>query len=141
VPIIIFLPKVGTTRGAVLVMEMPSSPASSILCGVLSGGAYADMVDTRGPGGAGQPAQVAHFFMALNIENFVEMDIFREKMDDLIDRLKESEKAEGQERIFVHGEKEYELYEKHKASGVPLEENVYSGLKAIAGERGVAFEL
>jgi len=112
-----------------------------ILCGVLSGGAYADMVDTRGPGGAGQPAQVAHFFMALNIENFVEMDIFREKMDDLIDRLKESEKAEGQERIFVHGEKEYELYEKHKASGVPLEENVYSGLKAIAGERGVAFEL
>jgi len=112
-----------------------------ILCGVLSGGAYADMVDTRGPGGEGQPAQVAHFFMALNIENFVEMEIFQEKMDDLIDRLKESAKAEGQDRIYIHGEKEYELYEKHRQTGVPLEENVYETLQAIAGERGVAFEL
>ncbi len=112
-----------------------------ILCGVLSGGAYADMVDVRGPGGKGQPAQVAHFFMALNIENFVEMDVFQEKMDDLIDRLKESEKAEGQQRIYVHGEKEYELYEKHKSSGVPLEEPVYNSLKTIAGECGVPFEL
>ncbi|OPY06516.1 MAG: putative oxidoreductase YjmC [Syntrophus sp. PtaB.Bin001] len=112
-----------------------------ILCGVLSGGAYADLVDTKGPGGEGQPAQVAHFFMALNIENFVEMEVFQEKMDDLIDRLKESAKAEGQDRIFIHGEKEYELYEKHKETGIPLEENVYETLKAIARERTVAFEL
>ncbi|WP_408999216.1 Ldh family oxidoreductase [Syntrophus buswellii] len=112
-----------------------------ILCGVLSGGAYADMVDVKGPGGKGQPARVAHFFMALNIENFVELDVFQEKMDDLIDRLKESEKAEGQERIYIHGEKEYELYEKHKSSGVPLEEPVFDSLKAIALERGVPFEL
>jgi len=112
-----------------------------ILCGVLSGGAYADLVDTKGPGGKGQPAQVAHFFLALNIENFVEMDIFQEKMDDFIDRLRESAKAEGQNRIFIHGEKEYELYEKHKQSGVPLEEKVYESLKTIAAERSVAFEL
>jgi len=112
-----------------------------ILCGVLSGGAYADMVDVKGPAGEGQPARVAHFFMALNIENFVELDVFQEKMDDLIDRLKKSEKAEGQERIYIHGEKEYELYERHKSSGVPLEEPVYHSLKAIALERGVPFEL
>ncbi|OPY19145.1 MAG: putative oxidoreductase YjmC [Syntrophus sp. PtaB.Bin075] len=112
-----------------------------ILCGVLSGGAYADLVDIKGPGGAGQPALVAHFFMALNIENFVDMDIFQEKMDDLIDRLKESAKAEGQNRIYIHGEKEYELYEQHRQTGVPLEENVHETLKAIAGERGVVFDL
>ena len=35
-------------------------------------------------------------------------------MDDLIDRLKGSAKAEGQDRIFIHGEKECELFEKHK---------------------------
>ena len=52
--------------------------------------------------------------MALNIENFVEMDVFKDKMDDFIDRLKNSSKADGQQRIFIHGEKEYELFEKHR---------------------------
>lgn len=112
-----------------------------ILCGVLSGGAYADLVDTKGPGGKGQPAQVSHFFLALNIENFVEMAVFQDKMDDLIDRLKESSKAEGQQRIYIHGEKEFELCEKHRREGIPLEETVYEMLRTIAGERGMAFDL
>ncbi len=112
-----------------------------ILCGVLSGGAYGDMVDSKGPNGEKQPAEVAHFFMALNIENFVEMEVFKEKMDDFIDRLKESSKAEGASRIFIHGEKEYELFEKHKKEGVPLQEKVYEILKGIGSQRSVAFEL
>ncbi|HNW61183.1 MAG TPA: Ldh family oxidoreductase [bacterium] len=112
-----------------------------ILCGILSGGAYGDMVDSKGPHGENQPANVAHFFLALNIENFVEMEIFQEKMDDLIDRLKASARAEGAQRIFIHGEKEYELYEKHRKEGVPLEEKVYEILKAIGGQRGVPFTL
>ncbi len=112
-----------------------------ILCGVLSGGAYGDMVDSKGPNGETQPAQVGHFFMALNIENFVEMDVFKEKMDDFIDRLKNSSKAEGQHRIFIHGEKEYELFEKHKKEGVPLQEKVHEILKTIGAERNVAFAL
>lgn len=112
-----------------------------ILCGVLSGGAYGDMVDSKGPNGENQPAEVGHFFMALKIENFVEMDEFRDKMDDFIDRLKKSAKAQGQQRIFIHGEKEYELYEKHKKEGVPLQEKVHDTLRAIGAERNVAFTL
>ncbi len=112
-----------------------------ILCGVLSGGAYGDMVDSKGPSGENQPAQVAHFFMAINIENFVEMEVFQDKMDDLIDRLKASARAEGASRIFIHGEKEYELYEKHKKEGVPLQEKVYDTLKSIGAQRGVDFGL
>jgi LDH2 family malate/lactate/ureidoglycolate dehydrogenase len=112
-----------------------------ILCGVLSGGAYGDMVDSKGPHGENQPAEVGHFFMALNIENFVEMEVFKEKMDDFIDRLKASAKAEGADRIFIHGEKEYELYDKHRKEGVPLEEKVYEVLKTIGGQRNVTFTL
>jgi len=112
-----------------------------ILCGVLSGGAYGDMVDSKGPSGENQPAQVAHFFMAINIENFVEMEVFQDKMDDLIDRLKASARAEDASRIFIHGEKEYELYEKHKKEGVPLQEKVYDTLKSIGAQRGVNFGL
>lgn len=110
-----------------------------VLCGVLSGGAYADMVDSKGPHGENQPAAVAHFFMALKIENFTDRETFCSKLDDLIDRLKSSAKAAGQARIYIHGEKEYELYEKHKRAGVPLDDKTVAMLQNIAQERQVAF--
>jgi len=111
-----------------------------VFCGVLSGGAYATLVN-RKEKGAQIPADVGHFFMALRIENFVDLSTFTEKMDDLIERLKGSSKAEGAERVYIHGEKEYELFDKHKREGVPLSEKVFETLKGIADDRGVEFDL
>ena len=108
-----------------------------VLCGVLSGGAYADLVDSKGPHGEHQPANVAHFFMALKIENFVDRDTFCDKMDDLIDRLKNSARAQDEPRIYIHGEKEQERYEKHKREGVPLDGKTVQMLQTIGRERGV----
>jgi LDH2 family malate/lactate/ureidoglycolate dehydrogenase len=62
-------------------------------------------------------------------------------MDGMIRRLKNSNKAEGQERIYIHGEKEFELEEKHRKEGIPLYYKVYDDLKAIGDEVGVAFNL
>lgn len=112
-----------------------------ILTGVLSGGAYADLVDSKGPKGEGRPAAVSHFFMALKIENFIDLETFCEKMDDLIDRLKSSARAEGQPRIYIHGEKEYELFEKHKRDGVPLDDKTYQTLQKIGQEVNVVLEV
>ena len=111
-----------------------------ILCGVLSGGAYADIVNMK-KDGKPAPANVSHFFMALKIENFIDMDTFTTKMDDLIDRLKNSAKAKNQERIFIHGEKEYEMYDKHIKEGIPIQEKVYNTLKVIAQDRQVDFDI
>jgi L-2-hydroxycarboxylate dehydrogenase (NAD+) len=111
-----------------------------IFSGILSGGAYANLVNMK-KDGKPAPADVGHFFMALNIENFVDMETFTSHLDDLIDRLKSSAKAENQNRIYIHGEKEYELYEKYKKEGVPLQEKVYATLKQIGEQRGVAFNL
>jgi LDH2 family malate/lactate/ureidoglycolate dehydrogenase len=62
-------------------------------------------------------------------------------MDDLIRRLKNSRKAEGHDRIYVHGEKEFELEEKYRREGIPLYYKVYDDLKAIGEEMGVPFGL
>jgi L-2-hydroxycarboxylate dehydrogenase (NAD+) len=111
-----------------------------ILCGVLSGGAYANMVNMK-KDGKPAPANVSHFFMALKIENFVAMDTFKASMDDFIDRIKGSQKASGQNRIYIHGEKEYEKYDSYKKHGVPLQEKVYDTLKQISNQRKVDFIL
>jgi len=48
---------------------------------------------------------------------------------------------EGQERIFIHGEKEFELEEKYRKEGIPLYFKVHEDLKTMAGEVGVLFNL
>ena len=111
-----------------------------ILSGVLSGGAYCNLVYAKKDGKI-VPPNVCHFFMALKVENFIDFDLFTKNMDDLIDRLKKSNKAEGQERIYIHGEKEYELYNKHKKEGIPVQEKVYDTLKEIAKKREIEFNL
>ena len=87
------------------------------------------------------PSLVGHFFGAMRIDSFRPAEDFKRDMDDLIRRLKTSRKAEGQDRIYVHGEKEFELEEKYRKAGIPLYYKVYDDLKAIGEEMGVPFGL
>jgi LDH2 family malate/lactate/ureidoglycolate dehydrogenase len=84
---------------------------------------------------------VGHFFGAIRIDYFRPAEDFKRDMDDLIRRLKNSKKAEGHGRIYVHGEKEFELEEKYRREGIPLYYKVYDDLKAIGEEMGVPFGL
>jgi LDH2 family malate/lactate/ureidoglycolate dehydrogenase len=110
-----------------------------ILCGVLSGSAYSNLLYPKTPEGKPLPSLVGHFFGALRIDYFRPVEEFKKEMDDLIHRLKNSAKAEGQSRIYIHGEKEFELEEKYRQEGIPLYYKVYEDLKAIASEVGVPF--
>ena len=112
-----------------------------ILCGVLSGAAYADLVYPKTADGKSLPSNIGHCFGALWIEAFRPVEEFRVAMDDLQRRLKEAPKAEGQDRIYVHGEKEYEEAERRSRDGIPLNPKVVADLQDIAGELGIAYDL
>jgi L-2-hydroxycarboxylate dehydrogenase (NAD+) len=112
-----------------------------ILCGVLSGSGYLNLLYPKTPEGKPLPSLVGHFFGALRVDVFRPLEEFKKDMDDLIRRLKNSPKAEGQDRIFLHGEKEFELEEKYRKEGIPLYYKVYDDLRAIGEEVGVAFTL
>ncbi|MHA1576297.1 MAG: Ldh family oxidoreductase, partial [Candidatus Thorarchaeota archaeon] len=92
-----------------------------IFCGVLSGANIFRDVSFSKDGKANHP-RVGHFFMALDPSYFIDMDSFKIRMDDMIHRLKSSEKANGQSRIFVHGEKEFEEQDRRSSDGIPLDE-------------------
>jgi L-2-hydroxycarboxylate dehydrogenase (NAD+) len=112
-----------------------------ILCGVLSGAAYADLVYPKTTDGKALPSNIGHCFGALRIDTFRPVEAFKVDMDDLQRRLKEAPKAEGQARIYVHGEKEYEEAERRSRDGIPLNSKVAADLEAIAEELGVAYDL
>ncbi|MHB1482486.1 MAG: hypothetical protein ACYCXH_09255, partial [Bellilinea sp.] len=53
----------------------------------------------------------------------------------------EAPKAVGHERIYIHGEKEFELYERNMREGVPLLAEVVKGLREAGEQIGVSFDL
>lgn len=109
-----------------------------IFSGVLSGSSTGKSV---GYPGENKPADVGHFFAAVKIEAFRDIVDFKRDMDNLLDQLKNAPKAAGQERIYIHGEKEFELYDRYQREGVPLMAEVVNGLRKTGEEVGLPFDL
>jgi LDH2 family malate/lactate/ureidoglycolate dehydrogenase len=112
-----------------------------LLCGVLPGAGYANTIYPKTPEGKPLPANVGHFFGALRVDGFRPLDEFKATMDDIIRRLKGSPKAEGEQRIYIHGEKEFEMEDERKVKGVVLHPKVVADLQAIADEFGLVYDL
>lgn len=112
-----------------------------VMCAVLSGAAYANLVYPRTPGGKPLPSDIGHFFGAWRIDAFRPSREFRSAMDDLQQRLKQSPRAVGAERIYIPGEKEFEKTRDQIENGILLEKKVADDLQAIARETGVDYGL
>ena len=112
-----------------------------ILCGVLAGAGYATTIYPKDEEGRPLPANVGHFFGAIRVDAFRPLDEFKATMDDSIRRLKGSAKAEGAERIYIHGEKEFEEEERRRREGIPLHPKTVAMMQQIARELGVEYDL
>jgi len=112
-----------------------------VFCAILSGAAYADLAYPKTPDGKPLPSNIGHFFGAWRVDGFRPVDEFKVAMDDLQRRLKDAPKAEGQDRIYIHGEKEYEEAERRSRDGIPLNPKVAADLRAIAGKLEVEHDL
>ena len=104
-----------------------------ILCAVISGANMCRDVDFKD----GNHPRVGHFFMALDPSYFIDIDSYKTRMDDLINRMKTAEKAEGQSRIFVHGEKEFEEQIRRSSEGIPIDERTAASLIGFSEEFSV----
>lgn len=71
----------------------------------------------------GQPVPYAlgHFFMAINVESFVPQNVFRKITGGIMREIRESRKAPGHDRIYLAGEKEFEMIERRKQEGIPID--------------------
>ena len=110
-----------------------------IFSGVLSGAAVGGDVGRPADPQAG--ANVGHFFAAVKIDAFRPLLDFEAQMDYLIQMLKTSPKAAGQERIYIHGEKEFEMSERYEQEGVPVMVEVVKMLQQAGEEIGVPWDL
>src|SRR5262245_17264767 len=103
-----------------------------ILCGVLTGTITALNTD-QDPRG--------HFFGAIRVDTFRPVAEFKRDMDRLIRELKSTPPIEGQERVYVAGEIEFETAEERAERGIPLLPSVLKGLREVGDQLGVPYDL
>ncbi len=103
-----------------------------VLSGVLSGSATGLGVDVDKT-----MPNVGHFFMAIDPSAFRPLEEFKRSMDRLQRELKDSARATGQNRIYVHGEKSFARMEKHRREGIPLQPKVVEEMKKIGNDLGI----
>jgi L-2-hydroxycarboxylate dehydrogenase (NAD+) len=108
--------------------------AVEIFSAILPGALYANRVYPKTAEGKALPSGIGHFFGAMRLDAFRPKEEFKRDMDDLIHRLKQSPKAHGANRIYIHGEKEYEKAEQLQQRGIPLNPKVVNDLRRIAAE-------
>ena len=101
-----------------------------ILCAVLSGGAMS--TEVGGLRLQGRPMRVSHFFMAIDIERFMPVDQFVERMQMLVDTVKRTPPAKDFEEILVAGEPEWRAAAQRRRDGIPLDAGVWKHLTALA---------
>jgi len=77
------------------------------------------------------PYNLGHFFIAIDINAFVEPDDFKKTTGDILRQLRASKKMPGQDRIYTAGEKEYDTWIYRKDKGIPFGEDLLAEFKGI----------
>jgi LDH2 family malate/lactate/ureidoglycolate dehydrogenase len=103
-----------------------------LLCSGLSLGASS--LSTYPKGGTGS---ITHFFMALRLDLFGAAEDLKAHVGGILKSVRESGKAEGYDRIYIHGEKESEARAKAVESGILLDQATKEYLLKLCGQFGV----
>lgn len=105
-----------------------------VFSGVLSGSAFAGHVTN--PYDPSKPADVGHFLVAIKPDLFMSLADFRERMDYLHQRVVNSDKMAGVERIYFPGEIEQLTEATRRQTGIPYVEAEVSALNEEADRVG-----
>lgn len=85
----------------------------------------------------GSTSGTCHSFIAINPNLFGDPEAIKTHLSTFLTELRESPKAEGQTRIFTHGEKEVEAYNKMIEEGIPVNDSTIKEMEAICQEYGI----
>lgn len=98
-----------------------------ICTAILSGGTTSNYI-YKTPG----RSNIAQFFMAVNYGMFGDKAEIEAHLSKFMQEVRDSDKAEGQTRIYTHGEKEHEAKQRVLAEGIPVNEKTYGEMQMIA---------
>ena len=108
-----------------------------LLSAALQSGLYGKDLDGKDENGNIRPYHLGHFFIAIDTNHFLGEEITRKNAGEILRKVRASKKAPGHDKIYTAGEKEYEVWQQRKNSGVPINESVQKEINAVRDELGL----
>ncbi|MFQ3620805.1 MAG: Ldh family oxidoreductase [Spirochaetales bacterium] len=102
-----------------------------ILSAALQDNPYLKMLNGVDEHGKKIPILLGHFFIAINIDEFIDVDRFKKIAGNICRELRASRKAPGAERIFTAGEKEWIAWQYRKVHGIPVPPSLRKDMIAL----------
>ncbi len=81
--------------------------------------------------------KIGHFFLAINVQNFIPIERFKEISGNIMRDLRNSKKVPGKDRIYTAGEKEYDNEIQRRKSGIPINKSLQNDIKTMQQELGL----
>jgi len=91
-----------------------------VLSAALAGGKFMKDLNGIDENGKKIPYPLGHFFIAINIESFIEPSIFKSIAGTIMRQLRNSERSPGEKKIYTAGEKEWIAWQYRKEHGCPV---------------------
>jgi LDH2 family malate/lactate/ureidoglycolate dehydrogenase len=109
-----------------------------VLSASLCGGVF--MKDLLGfeEDGSRRPYKLGHFFLAIDVEHFIPVELSRRITGQIMRTLQHARKAPGEDRIYVAGEKEHENEQIIPERGIPVNPNLRQQLQTMRDELDIS---
>jgi LDH2 family malate/lactate/ureidoglycolate dehydrogenase len=105
---------------------------SGVLTGALIGSAIRDLYNAP----RDLPQGLGHFCIAIDPNAFMPIDLFKQRLDEMIGMIKTSQLAPGNSRMIIPGQIEFEKERARRTHGIPLADNLISQLRQLGRELG-----
>lgn len=109
-----------------------------ILSGVLTGAGYGPTIRSMYDDWQ-QPQDVGHFMLVVDIDRFLPLSAFTDRLADYIDTMKRQPRAPGVDEILHAGEPEHRLQAAALSGGIDLPDPLVADLKAMGERYGLAW--
>jgi ureidoglycolate dehydrogenase (NAD+) len=109
-----------------------------IFCSILSGMPWGPHI-TAMYGELDKPRKLGHWIMALDIKRFMNLEVFKERLGEMLRALGELTPAEGFTRVYAPGQIEAECRQRRSVEGIPLDPGVWRELEALGREFNLPF--
>ena len=83
------------------------------------------------------PYSLGHYFIAINIEAFIEPGDFKKTAGDILRALRAAKKMPGRDRIYTAGEKEHIAWLERRDRGVPVGRDLLLEMRQLIDELGL----
>jgi LDH2 family malate/lactate/ureidoglycolate dehydrogenase len=110
-----------------------------ILSAALSQAAFLKQLGGKDEQGRSVAIPLGHFFLAIDIECFIELEAFKRTTGEILRALRASTKAPGKERIYTCGEKEHLTWLERKDKGAPVDPGLQNELQTMRDELGLPY--